>query len=142
MSVVQWTDLQPKGATVDSNAGNEFVQLNASLKSMIQEMDRLKSLSAELGAAHESIAQASKAVFDTSIALGAAAAGMSKVTDEILALDPKGLRKQIDDQNAKIIGALNGDIVKLSAKIRVVTTLVGVSIALSVASLVYSVVGR
>ena len=139
---MQWTDLQPKGATVDSNAGKEFVQLNASLKSMIQEMDRLKSLSDELEAAHKSVAQASKAISDVSNAMGTAAAGMSQVTQEIVALDPRGLRKQIDDQNAKIIGALKGDVAEMSAKIRVVTALVGVSIALSVASLVYSVVGR
>jgi len=127
---------------VDSNAGKEFVQLNASLKSMIQEMDRLKSLSDELEAAHKSVAQASKAISDVSNAMGTAAAGMSQVTQEIVALDPRGLRKQIDDQNAKIIGALKGDVAEMSAKIRVVTALVGVSIALSVASLVYSVVGR
>ncbi|MBK9472869.1 MAG: hypothetical protein IPO18_11350 [bacterium] len=127
---------------MDSNAGKEFVQLNASLKSMIQEMDRLKSLSDELEAAHKSVAQASKAISDVSNAMGTAAAGMSQVTQEIVALDPRGLRKQIDDQNAKIIGALKGDVAEMSAKIRVVTALVGVSIALSVASLVYSVVGR
>ncbi len=113
-----------------------------SLKSMIQEMDRLKSLSDELEAAHKSVAQASKAISDVSNAMGTAAAGMSQVTQEIVALDPRGLRKQIDDQNAKIIGALKGDVAEMSAKIRVVTALVGVSIALSVASLVYSVVGR
>ena len=127
---------------MDSNAGKEFVQLNASLKSMIQEMDRLKSLSDELEAEHKSVAQASKAISDVSNAMGTAAAGMSQVTQEIVALDPRGLRKQIDDQNAKIIGALKGDVAEMSAKIRVVTALVGVSIALSVASLVYSVVGR
>jgi len=120
---------------LNSTPGNEIMQLNETMKSMLAEIARMKSLSEELEIANTSLVKASESIRDTSGSVSEAAAGMTTITHELVALDPNGLRKQVDEQGAKIVAGLN-------AKIKMLAILVGISIALSGGILAFLVFGK
>ena len=118
------------------------MQLNEMMKSMLTEIARMKSLSEELGIANKSLAQASEAIRDSSGSVSEASAGMTTITNELVALDPNGLRKHVDEQGAKIVGDLNVKIAGMNNKIKMLTILIGISIAMSGGILAFLVLGK
>ena len=118
------------------------MQLNDMMKNMLAEIARMKSLSEELEIANKSLTQASEAIRDSSGAVSESAAGITAITNELVALDPNGLRKQIDKQGAKIVDDINVKIAGMNNKIKFLAFLVGILVAMSGGSLAFLVFGK
>jgi hypothetical protein len=127
---------------VNSTPGKEIGQLSHTMKSMLKELERMKSLSEELEVANNSLTEASKSVMDSSDLIGSAGIGIADLTKEIVALDPKGLRKFIEDQNDSLVGELKNEMSVIDNKVKTLTILVGSSLVLSVGILAFLFFGK
>ncbi len=127
---------------MNSTPGKEIGQLSHTMKSMLKELERMKSLSEELEVANNSLTESSKSVMDSSDLIGTAGLGITDLTKEIVALDPKGLRKFIEDKSDSMVGELKNEMSVIDNKVEKLSFLVGSSLVLSVGILAFLFFGR